>query len=217
MEMQMSVDEDFESPEGGPEDTDPMPGDDVVEEPALHAEGVLGVEVTLEELASRPGRWSELAGELLAIKAERESAKAQAELAARAEAVDAASAFDDVPVDDLRAMFRAEQEQARVAAEAVYISQFASQLVAQGYTEETVQTKLEALAADLAASTWLNEDADPLDSHPGYQAHIRQKVFQAQARAYADRAWVDARTMEDDAADAAEEIEHTLGQVRVAA
>ena len=177
-------------------------------------EGLLGVEVTLEALAARKGsKWSELAAELLSIREEKQAAQEQADLAARAQATTNAEAFDAVSEDELRKMFAAQQAEARATGEAEFLQQMAASLRSQGYGSETVEARMAAYRADLAASSWLIGEADPLFQSAEYQAHVRGKAQQARAVAHVQQQLTDSRTLLDDLADAEAGIAEAMANV----
>jgi hypothetical protein len=155
---------------------------------APSTDGVLGTEFTLEELAGRPGRWQELAQELLALRTERQ-AKAQTEALALAAERALDSGLVDFDDPAIQAGLRAQVESDRAAANDSFFRLRAAELRAKGFEGESVDLMLANDREAMAAVAEFMAGQDAMLDHPAYRAHETAVAVQARSSRFVrDRA-----------------------------
>lgn len=152
--------------------------------PAPATDGVFGTEFTLDELAAKPGRWQELAAELIVARDERRvRVEAEALRKASEEALDSGSveSWDD---PTFLAGLRAQVEADRQAASEAFLRGRRVELAKARWGEGTVKERMADEAARDAQVEAFLAGSDALESHPAFQAHEAELAMQARSAAF---------------------------------
>jgi hypothetical protein len=149
-------------------------------------EGVFGSGISLDELASKPGRWQELAAELLVAREERKAKRAAdeaAKVAAEALEKDEFDWSNEAHIEGLRQEVLSRRAGAAASAEAG----IKAAALARGFNADQADIEVANYKAMAEASAWLDEGRDPLTEHEAYRERERGLVEAGKAREVALR------------------------------
>jgi hypothetical protein len=169
--------------------------------------GVFGSGFTLEELASRPGRFQELAAELLAARADREANADRDRLRAQGEAAIEAGAIDfDDP--DFQNALRAMADEKRAKAETMWAKHREAELISQYGDLGRGTFEQERVAGQ---DSWFWEGSDSLHESPVWREHERRQMAVTREREAAQS--LSTATILDDLAEAQAGIDAQIAAV----
>jgi len=141
-------------------------------------------EFSLDDLAAKPGRFQELAAELLVAREDRAAKAERDRLAAEADealAFDTADWNDPAFLDGLRSQVLADRSVALTA----YLGTRLREL-SETWGAETAREMMANERSALATVDTFTGQSDPLYDHPAYRKHEQTTALGARSAAYAD-------------------------------